>query len=96
MVVVLTLTRAAAYLHSCPARPLLLDCAHMYYNESEIGAALSHSLASGKLERKGLFVVTKIAHFNVGPHTACTYVTDPSVDAYVWCLACTAMPCVLL
>lgn len=68
-------------------RPLLIDCAHMYYNESEIGAALSRAIAHGQLLREELFVCTKIAHFNVGSHQSCSYVTDSAKDAYKGALA---------
>ena len=89
-------------------RPLLIDTAHMYYNEKALGVQLNkhivpkptatatstsdgggggafNSRVDSDLTRGDLFMVTKIAHFNVDgvpPHTECSYVEDASLDAY--------------
>ena len=62
---------------------MLIDTAHMYYNEREIGTELAKLMAAGTIARDELFVVTKIAHPNtdVG-HKCCNYVEDPDLDAY--------------
>lgn len=46
-------------------RPLLIDTAHMYYNEKQLGQELNKHLGNGSIAREDLFVVSKIAHFNV-------------------------------
>lgn len=37
-----------------------IDCAFMYGNEDEVGAALKEALTSGEVKREDIFVTTKL------------------------------------
>ena len=43
----------------------LIDCAHVYGNEAEIGAALKDGFESGKIKREDLFVTSKVSHSSI-------------------------------
>jgi len=45
----------------------LIDTAYFYFNEEEIGQALTEIFKEGKVKREDLFIVTKLPHFAVRP-----------------------------
>ena len=49
------------------------DCAHCYGTERHLGDILGRALAEGSVQRKDLFVTTKLAHPAAPPHVAISH-----------------------